>query len=68
MHYSAELSLSPKVYISGEKRRKEAYLATLVRENSMSGIRKVWQQCLRLSIHGECYSCSQPNRRNHPEK
>ena len=72
MHYSAELSLSPKIYISGEERRKEANLArysctiTLERENSRSGIRKVWQQCLHLSIHGECYSCSQPNRRNDP--
>ena len=74
MHYSAELSLSPKVYISGVERRKEAYLArysltiTLERENSRSGIRKVWQQCLRLSIYGECYTCSQPNRRNYPDE
>ena len=74
MHYSAELSLSPKVYISGEEGRKEAHLARysctiiLVWENSRSGIRKVWQQCLCLSIHGECYRCSQPNRRNYPEE
>ena len=49
MNYSAELSLSPKVYISGEESGKEVYLArysctiTLVRETSRSGIRKVWQ-------------------------
>ena len=60
---------SKDIYISGEERRNEAHHArysctiTLVRENSRSGIRKVWQQCLRLSIHGECLSCSQPNRR-----
>ena len=74
MHYSAELSFGPRVYISGEDRRKEAYLArysgtiTLVWVNSRSGIRKVWQQCLCLSIHGECYSCSQSNRRNYPQE
>ena len=56
--------------ISGEERRKEAHHArysstiTLVLENSRSGIWKVWQYCSHLSIHGECYSGSQPNRRN----
>ena len=75
MHYSAELSVSPKVYISGVERGKEAHLArysctiTLVWENSRSGIGKVWQQqCLRLSIYRECYNCSQPNRRNDHEE